>query len=209
MSIILQTPRRRLNPGPGPIVQPVGNGTTFWSLDYIAQVTQAPKANLETYFLPIASLIPHDKLSHIAAIANGATEVGAFEPINEYGDDNYFFYMYDINSPSANRRSVARDLGNIYPGDGILFHGRGIIQLTGRGNYTRYGERFGVDLVNHPELVLQPDLNAKVFDAFCRDHHTFYAAAEPSDWTYCRETVNGGTTGWNKFIGIVNNLLAA
>lgn len=208
MGIILMQPRRisAAPPGPNP---PVLVGSTFWPLDYIAQVTGAPISNLETYFLPIAALIPHDKLSHIAALANGATEVGAFEPINEYGDDAYFTYMYDITSPNTNRRQVALDLGNIYPGDGILFHGRGIIQLTGRGNYTRYGLKFGYDLVNHPELVLQPDLNALIFDAFCRDHQTFYAAAEPSDWVYCRETVNGGTTGYTKFIGIVNGLLAA
>ena len=46
------------------------------------------------------------------------------------------------------------DLGNI-PGtdDGYIFRGRGLNQLTGRGNYDHFGKKLGLDLVNNPELV--------------------------------------------------------
>lgn len=50
-------------------------------------------------------------------------------------------------------------LGNIYKGDGPRFKGRGLMQLTGRANYTAYAKsRFCVgDLLGHPEwLAKQP-----------------------------------------------------
>lgn len=46
-----------------------------------------------------------------------------------------------------------RYLGNKLPGDGFKFRGRGLIQLTGRGNYQKYKDYSGVDVVNQPELA--------------------------------------------------------
>ena len=46
-----------------------------------------------------------------------------------------------------------KDLGNIVKGDGVLFKGRGAIQLTGRTNYDKYGRFIGVDLLANPKLV--------------------------------------------------------
>ena len=55
-----------------------------------------------------------------------------------------------------------KDLGNINPGDGVKYKGRGFIQITGRANYTAAGRALGLDLVNHPELAEQPANAAKV-----------------------------------------------
>lgn len=47
-------------------------------------------------------------------------------------------------------------LGNYVPGDGPKFIGRGIIQITGRANYTNYGGKIGIDLVKNPEKAKEP-----------------------------------------------------
>lgn len=46
-----------------------------------------------------------------------------------------------------------RNLGNTQPNDGYFFRGGGLIQLTGRANYTKASEALGIDIVNLPDLV--------------------------------------------------------
>ncbi len=61
------------------------------------------------------------------------------------------------------------DLGNTEPGDGWRFHGRGYFQYTGRENYTKYGEKFGVDLVSNPDQAAEPVMAAELAIAYWRD----------------------------------------
>lgn len=55
-----------------------------------------------------------------------------------------------------------KNLGNTEPGDGPKFIGRGILQLTGRANYTNMSKKLGVDLVNNPELACDPEISTKI-----------------------------------------------
>ena len=49
-----------------------------------------------------------------------------------------------------------RDLGNLAPGDGPRYKGRGLIQLTGRMNYALTGRELNLDLVGDPFSVNDP-----------------------------------------------------
>ena len=75
----------------------------------------------------------------------------------EIGNRKYF-NQYDIRyNPKK-----AKELGNIYPGDGYKFRGRGFLQISGRANYTEAGEDLHIPLDTHPELLEQPEIAAKV-----------------------------------------------
>lgn len=50
-----------------------------------------------------------------------------------------------------------RDLGNVKPGDGRRYKGRGLPMLTGRNNYRAFGLAMGVDFEATPELVSLPE----------------------------------------------------
>lgn len=65
----------------------------------------------------------------------------------------------------------ARNLGNTQPGDGWAYRGRGLIQLTGRSNYARYGKMIGVDLIGNPDLVNDPAVTAKLSVAYMKDRY--------------------------------------
>ena len=49
-----------------------------------------------------------------------------------------------------------KDLGNVKPGDGPRYKGRGTIQLTGRANYQRLTESLQVDFISKPERLEEP-----------------------------------------------------
>lgn len=93
----------------------------------------------------------------IAFLAQVAHETMNFKHMKEIGG-SLDFKKYDIRYAPKK----AKSLGNTKPGDGAKYKGRGYIQLTGKYNYKRAGEALGLDLVNKPELVEQPEIAAKV-----------------------------------------------
>lgn len=84
---------------------------------------------------------------------------GTMQPIKEYGGNAYFRRMYDI---EGERPAKARELGNLTPGDGAKFCGRGYVQMTGRANYAKAEAKLGASLVSDPDLAMQPEIAAKI-----------------------------------------------
>ena len=133
----------------------------------------------------------------IAMLATVAVETAhTFKPIHEYGSTKYFEEHYQGRA----------DLGDIHPGDGVKYAGRGFIQTTGELNYARDGKLIGVDLVNNPDKALDPGVAAELLCAFAFDHPSLVTAANQGDWTHVRRIVNGGTNGLNDFLQCVEAL---
>ncbi|MFG6464494.1 glycoside hydrolase family 19 protein [Roseateles sp. DXS20W] len=89
------------------------------------------------------------------------------------------------------------DLGNLQPGDGRKFKGRGLIQLTGRANYGEYGRAIGreAELLATPELVeTDPELCVDVAGWFWAKKN-LNNLADVDDLTSLTKRVNGGLNG--------------
>jgi predicted chitinase len=61
---------------------------------------------------------------------------------------------------------VYNGIGGNSPTEGFAYRGRGFNQLTSKGNYKKYGEILGLNLVNNPDLVNNPVIAAKVAAAY-------------------------------------------
>lgn len=88
-----------------------------------------------------------------------------------------------------------KNLGNMLPDDGWTYRGRGLMQLTGRANYTRFATVHGAGLdaafLRSLETPMGAAVSAAQFWAStgCNDH------ADRGDITRCRKIVNGGAIG--------------
>lgn len=121
---------------------------------------------------------------------------GTMQPIKEYGGEAYFRRMYDI---QGERPAKARELGNLQPGDGARYAGRGYVQLTGRANYAKAAGKVGAPLVDDPDLAMQPAIAAKIMVDGMRDGWftgktlNDYIPATPTrqHFTNARRIING------------------
>jgi len=98
------------------------------------------------------------------------------------------------------------DLGNNQDGDGWRFHGRGVIQLTGRSNYQVCGDALGQPFTSNPELLLEPEW-ACMSAGWFWNKKGLNALAEAEDWTTMTKRINGGTLGLDDRINRIHKAM--
>ena len=102
-----------------------------------------------------------------------------FANIGEKGDDNYL-------------SSYVGKLGNVTKEDAIKYKGRGVVQITGKSNYERFGKMFGVDLVGNPDLILKDDdLAVKILVKGSLEGFTGKGLGNYKTYKEMRQAING------------------
>ena len=84
--------------------------------------------------------------------------------------------------------------GDEASGDGWRYRGRGLIHVTGRGNYRECGEGIGQNLEDYPELLEQPEF-AALSAAWYWSSNGLNELADAGQFEAITRRINGGTTG--------------
>lgn len=117
-------------------------------------------------------------LAYMLATAKWET-AHTMKPIEEYG------------------HGAGHPYGQPDPETGQTYYGRGYVQLTWKTNYKKLGELLDVDLLDHPELALDPQIAADVMftgmerGLFTGVGLTKYFNADATDWVNARRIING------------------
>lgn len=90
--------------------------------------------------------------------------------------------------------SLATSLGNVQAGDGERYRGRGLIWITGRANYQRFGQAVGADLVANPELAATPAIAARTGAWFWKVRG-LNELADREDIAAITRRISGGVNG--------------
>lgn len=85
--------------------------------------------------------------------------------------------------------------GNEASGEGWLYRGRGLIQLTGKENYQRFSEAIDQDLVREPALIASDPELAVAVAAWYWDSRNLNEYADQDDIKQITRRVNGGYHG--------------
>jgi putative chitinase len=151
----------------------------------------------------LAAIAPNGKPWILDGTADAMPGLCTRYEINTVGRQAHF--IAQIEHESAHFQTTAeyasgkayegrKDLGNVHKGDGVKFKGRGLIQLTGRHNYTVASLSLGQDFVADPEMVARFPWAAEVSGWFWRTHEV-NRHADRDDVKMVTKVINGGHTG--------------
>lgn len=116
------------------------------------------------------------QIQHESGFRPRSEEVGQYSPetlFRMYGKGNKGGNKVRFQSIEEARQLVAQGpeaVGNVIyggrmgnaPTEGFAYRGRGLIQLTGKANYEKFGKKLGIDLVSNPDLANDPEIAAKI-----------------------------------------------
>ena len=154
--------------------------------------TDAGKKRCEIFAPLLAQIMPiwgiNTPQRQAMFIAQVMHESGEFRYLEELGNNEYLS-KYDTGP-------LAKRLGNTpeADGDGQLYKGRGLIQITGKDNYQKCGHALQLPLLKKPDL-LEPPRHAVGSACWFWFSKNLNKHADLNAITACTKAINGGTNG--------------
>lgn len=187
------------------------------TLDLLTHMCPKTKASvLEGYLEPLNTVAEYYEMNanpaRLAAfLAQTAHESGGFNFIKEnlnysakglMGTFKKYFPSEDIANQYAKKpekianRVYANRMSNgpEESGDGYRFCGRGLIQLTGRANYTKFAQDLGMSLED-TVAYLETSNGATASAGWFWDNNKLNQYCDSGDFVTLTKRINGGTLG--------------
>lgn len=155
--------------------------------DDLLKIMPYAKPHIAAFFSPLCAAMDEFQINTPARQAAFLAQVG-----HESGQ---LEYVRELASGEAYEGRA--DLGNTETGDGPRFKGRGLIQITGRGNYLRCSVALFNDdrLIQFPELLEDPT-NACRSAGWFWQSHGLNELADAGNFLRITKVINGGTNGF-------------
>jgi putative chitinase len=162
---------------------------------FIAAFPQAKINNLTKFLTSLNAAMAQFEINTPLRISFFLAQTG-----HESGN---FYYTEELASGKAYEHRT--DLGNLkkealYAAHtrgattGRFYKGRGLIQITGFNNYKACGKALGIDLVNKPELLADPEY-AGLSAGWFWSANGCNEIADSGDFKKCTRRINGGYNG--------------
>lgn len=173
------------------------------------------KTVLEQFVEPLQAVCEHYEINTVERVAcflaQCSHESGGFNAIKE--NLNYsakglmttfkkYFPTEDLANEYAKKpEKIANKVyanrmgnGNEASGDGAKFCGRGVIQLTGKSNYTRLAADLNISLEECVDFMQTP-AGAVSSAGWFWDHNSLNKFCDSGDFVMLTKRINGGTIG--------------
>ena len=166
--------------------------------------------------LPKYGVTTERRVAHfISQCAHESNNFRSLEENLNYSEDalNRVFPRYFGAAPKRNAAEYARNpekianyvymdefrskqgaLGNVHPGDGWLFRGRGLKQLTGRNNYSRFAQAVGMT-AEEAAVYVATEKGAIESACWFWDTNKLNTIADTDDVVLMTKRINGGDIG--------------
>lgn len=169
---------------------------------------------VDTWFNELNEMLPVFEITSVgrvaAFVAQTAHESGGYRALVEnlnYAGDKLsgiwpkHFKDVDVSQYHRNPQAIANRAyrsrmgnGDEASGDGWKYRGRGLIQLTGKDNYTRFGEYAEISAEDAAEYLETPRgaVHSACWFWYANDLNTY---ADAGDFVGMTKRINGGTIG--------------
>jgi len=126
----------------------------------------------------------------------------------------YFPTLELANAYAYNPQKIANKVyanrmgnGNEASGDGFNFKGRGLIQITGKNNYTAFANGCGLTLQQAVDYMKTP-AGATISAGWFWDTNKLNIYCDKNDYVGLTKRINGGTIGLPERVALYNKIVA-